>query len=204
MTKEPRTTAGPSAGAAGSDPRGDSEAGAERARRADFGPRGDSEAGEERARRADSARRRRTAADPAADYWQRLRSAGNEPAEGERPRPDEAGRGGVDDPGMPRDFGGREAAGGGEGAAGDWERIRDARWFGGEAPGASGPERAPSLSSLLMLLEGVRSLLPRELEQQFNALLREVLLTLRALIDWYLERLDGGHREQRVEDIPIE
>ena len=47
-------------------------------------------------------------------------------------------------------------------------------------------------------------MVPGELERQFSALIREVLLTLRALIDWYLERLDGGPREQRVEDIPID
>jgi hypothetical protein len=45
---------------------------------------------------------------------------------------------------------------------------------------------------------------PSELERQFSALLREVLLTLRALIDWYLERLDGARAERQVEDIPID
>jgi hypothetical protein len=54
------------------------------------------------------------------------------------------------------------------------------------------------------LLDGLRGMVPRELQGQFNALLREVLLTLRALIDWYLERLDGRPSERRVEDIPID
>jgi hypothetical protein len=31
-----------------------------------------------------------------------------------------------------------------------------------------------------------------------------VLLTLRALIDWYLERLDAPDRAPAVEDIPID
>jgi hypothetical protein len=55
-----------------------------------------------------------------------------------------------------------------------------------------------------MLVEAVRRGLPRELEEQFTTLIREVLLTLRALIDWYLERLEL-RREQSVEvqDIPI-
>jgi hypothetical protein len=35
-------------------------------------------------------------------------------------------------------------------------------------------------------------------------LIREFLLTLRALIDLYLERLDRGPREPDVEDIPID
>ena len=37
-----------------------------------------------------------------------------------------------------------------------------------------------------------------------TALIREALLTLRSLIDWYLERLDRPRREPRVEDIPID
>ena len=57
---------------------------------------------------------------------------------------------------------------------------------------------------LFMLLDAVRRGLPRELEEQFSALLREVLMTLRALIDWYIERLERPRREPRVEDIPID
>ena len=71
-----------------------------------------------------------------------------------------------------------------------------------------GPEplRGPRLDlrPLFMLLEAVRRGLPRELEDQVNALIRELLMTLRALIDWYLERLDRRPAEQRVEDIPID
>ena len=62
----------------------------------------------------------------------------------------------------------------------------------------------PDLSALLVALEGLRSAVPRELSDQLTALLRELLLTLRALIDWYLERLDGGPVEKEVEDIPID
>ena len=89
----------------------------------------------------------------------------------------------------------------------DWERIRRAAGPGGAGSRGGPPPpsgRAPDLSSLLVLLDAVRAMVPRELERQFTALLREVLLTLRALIDWYLERLDGGRAERRVEDIPIE
>jgi hypothetical protein len=68
------------------------------------------------------------------------------------------------------------------------------------------PLRAPRLDlrPLFMLIEAVRRGLPRELEEQFTALIREILLTLRALIDWYLERLDRRPAEPRVEDIPID
>jgi hypothetical protein len=78
----------------------------------------------------------------------------------------------------------------------------------GETPPPSDPPplRGPQLDfrPLFMLLDAARRGLPRELEEQFTALLREVLLTLRALIDWYIERLDRPRREPQVEDIPIE
>jgi hypothetical protein len=89
------------------------------------------------------------------------------------------------------------------GAAADWERLRDAG-AGGHGEPAPPPEGPPSLASLIALLEALRGIVPSELERQFSALLREVLLTLRALIDWYLERLDGTRAEYQVEDIPID
>jgi hypothetical protein len=54
------------------------------------------------------------------------------------------------------------------------------------------------------MLDGMRRMAPRELEDQVTNLIREFLLTLRSLIDWYLERLDAPKREPEVEDIPIE
>lgn len=60
------------------------------------------------------------------------------------------------------------------------------------------------LRPLFMLIEAVRRGLPRELEEQFTALIREILLTLRALIEWYLDRLERRPAEPRVEDIPID
>lgn len=86
----------------------------------------------------------------------------------------------------------------------DWRRIRDASWPGEASEGSPTQGRPPSLSSVLMLLEAVRAVVPRDLERQFTALLREALLTLRAVIDWYLERLDRGREERRMEDIPID
>jgi hypothetical protein len=43
-----------------------------------------------------------------------------------------------------------------------------------------------------------------ELDDSLRRLLRELLLTLRSLIDWYLERLDRPRRERSIEDIPID
>jgi len=62
----------------------------------------------------------------------------------------------------------------------------------------------PDLSPLFALLDALRRLVPPELQQQVNALQRELLLTARALIDWYLERLDAGERAPEVEEIPID
>jgi hypothetical protein len=79
----------------------------------------------------------------------------------------------------------------------DWERdFRDAP----PPPRGAGPDLAP----LFAIAEALRRGLPRELQAQFTSLLREVLLTLRALIDWYLERLDRADRAPEVEDIPID
>jgi hypothetical protein len=66
------------------------------------------------------------------------------------------------------------------------------------------PRRPVDPTALFVMLDGIRSVAPRELEGQVNNLIREFLLTLRSLIDWYLERLDGPRREPQVEDIPIE
>ena len=64
--------------------------------------------------------------------------------------------------------------------------------------------RPPDPASLFVLLDGMRRMAPRELEDQVTNLIREFLLTLRALIDWYLERLDRPGQEPKIEDIPIE
>ena len=64
--------------------------------------------------------------------------------------------------------------------------------------------RPPDPASLFAMLDGMRRMAPRELEGQVTNLIREFLLTLRSLIDWYLERLDQKPVEPHVEDIPIE
>jgi hypothetical protein len=55
-----------------------------------------------------------------------------------------------------------------------------------------------------LLTEVVRGLVPAELRGQFADALRELLVAVRALIDWYLERLGRERQtEVEVEDIPI-
>jgi hypothetical protein len=67
-----------------------------------------------------------------------------------------------------------------------------------------GEQRPPDPAALFVMLDGMRRMAPRELEGQITNLIREFLLTLRSLIDWYLERLDREPQEPRVEDIPID
>ena len=76
----------------------------------------------------------------------------------------------------------------------DWQR----EFENGRRPGL------PDFSPVFVLLDSLRRMVPPELQEQFLALQREVLLTLRALIDWYLERLDARSRPVEVEDIPIQ
>ena len=66
------------------------------------------------------------------------------------------------------------------------------------------PRGAFDPSALFVLLDGMRRVAPRELQDQLTSLIREFLLTLRSLIDWYLERLDRPTREPEIEDIPID
>ena len=82
----------------------------------------------------------------------------------------------------------------------DWTREWE-REFRDPPPRRPG---APDLAPLFALVEALRHGVPRELQEQFNSLLREVLLTMRALIDWYLERLDRDERRPEVEEIRID
>jgi hypothetical protein len=72
-------------------------------------------------------------------------------------------------------------------------------------PGEEGPGRgAADLQALVALLDLGRTLVPPELRQQIGELVREVLLLVRAIVDWYLERIDQGRKQPvEVEDIPI-
>jgi hypothetical protein len=70
-----------------------------------------------------------------------------------------------------------------------------------------GDERPPlggDLELLTQLLQSLRDLVPPELERRLAEALRELLMALRALIDFYLERLERRAPEPtEAEDIPI-
>jgi hypothetical protein len=73
------------------------------------------------------------------------------------------------------------------------ESQNDASWL----PGADA-------DLLLGILSSLRDRIPPDLQQRLAEALREVLLALRALIDWYLERTEQRRAQPfEVQDIPI-
>jgi hypothetical protein len=77
---------------------------------------------------------------------------------------------------------------------------------GWAVPGA-GASSAPDLQALLALLASVRDAVPQELSHQLAEALRQLLLALRAVLDWYIERLGEpapGRERVEVEDIPLD
>ena len=89
------------------------------------------------------------------------------------------------------------------GPDGDFSTTGGGDW--GSRHGAPPPPRSSlDFSALVVLLDGLRRAAPAELQGRLTGLIREALLTLRSLIDWYLERLEHPPREPRVEDIPID
>ena len=82
------------------------------------------------------------------------------------------------------------------------EPLQDDEPFRSDPPPP--PPRGFDPSSLFLVLDGLRRAAPRELQGQLTEVIREFLLTLRSLIDWYLERLDRPRREPEVENIPID
>jgi len=66
------------------------------------------------------------------------------------------------------------------------------------------PFGAPEIVALGQVIEIARAALPAELSQQVRSAVRELLMAVRALIDWYLERMDRPPAAPvEVEDIPI-
>ena len=85
-----------------------------------------------------------------------------------------------------------------------WDEVDWDTWTPDSEQGPPRLGSGPNLAPLFAIIVVIRSMLPRELRAQFNALVREVLLTLRSLIDWYLDRLGREEVASKVEDIPIE
>jgi hypothetical protein len=81
----------------------------------------------------------------------------------------------------------------------------------GEVPprgwSASGADRAGppfDLSQLTALVDSLRGAVPPELTRRLADALRELLLAVRAILDWYIARLEPPEGDREVEDIPVE
>ena len=78
-----------------------------------------------------------------------------------------------------------------------WQTPRDRR------------ERSDDLQALAALLESLRGLIPAELQEQLTEVIRQILLLIRAIIDWWVDRLDAGAGGRAVpsppdvQDIPV-
>jgi hypothetical protein len=73
-----------------------------------------------------------------------------------------------------------------------------------DQPAGGGDADGRDLELLAQVLQSLRDLVPPELQRRLTQALREVLLAVRALIDWYLERLERRRAEPvEVQDIPI-
>jgi hypothetical protein len=60
------------------------------------------------------------------------------------------------------------------------------------------------LELLMTVIAGVRDRIPPELRRRLAEAVRELLMALRAVLDWYLERANRPARTSAdVEDIPI-
>ena len=72
----------------------------------------------------------------------------------------------------------------------------------GEEPRASA---FPDLGQLTALVESLRGAAPPELARQLADALRELLIAIRAVLDWYIVRLEPSERpDAAVQDRPVE
>jgi hypothetical protein len=97
------------------------------------------------------------------------------------------------------------------------EAARSARDRGSDRPPPSGWQKprtdeeahvrgpAAEFEALLAAVGLVRDLIPPDVLVRLTTAVRELLLALRALIDFYIERLDRPQPEpERIRDIPID
>jgi hypothetical protein len=65
-------------------------------------------------------------------------------------------------------------------------------------------QAAPDFSALLALVDAAKGTLPPELLRQLADALRELLIALRAVLDYGIDKLEASPAQPRdVEDIPI-
>lgn len=70
--------------------------------------------------------------------------------------------------------------------------------------GRGGPIPDGDVDTLVQLVRSLRDLIPPDLQRRLGEAVRELLLAVRALIDWYLERIEQRRAAPaEVQDIPI-
>lgn len=73
-----------------------------------------------------------------------------------------------------------------------------------ERGGHSDPRASGEIELLLEAIHAICDRIPTELQHRLGEALRELLLALRAVIDWYLERTEPRRSQPtEVQDIPI-
>ena len=76
---------------------------------------------------------------------------------------------------------------------------------GWSVPGSESPPPAFDLAQLTALVESLRGVVPPDLARQLADALRELLLAIRAVLDWYIARLEPSPPpDSDVQDIPVE
>jgi hypothetical protein len=92
----------------------------------------------------------------------------------------------------------------GPGTSGSAGKPPPAGW---QTPAGERDPASPLLADadlLLGLVGALRNRIPLDLQQRLAEAIRELLLALRALIDWYLERTErSGSESAEIQDIPI-
>jgi hypothetical protein len=94
------------------------------------------------------------------------------------------------------------------------DRLAEEAFSGASGGDPAGRARAADeatqeAQALVALVQLLRDLLPEELRQQVTDLVRQVLMLVRAVIDWYLQRLEAPRgsepaRAPAVQDIPLD
>ena len=88
-------------------------------------------------------------------------------------------------------------------AAADRDRVPPNGW---DVPRAA-DDANEELEALVRLLTSLRDALPPDLRAQLAELARQLLVFVRALLDWWINRLDAEEMPKRpaveVEDIPL-
>jgi uncharacterized membrane protein YccC len=88
------------------------------------------------------------------------------------------------------------------------ERIRAtqeaAEKLAGEPRAAGDEETAREAQALVALLQTLRDVVPPELWQQIRELTRQLLLLIRAIIDWWVDRIEPGPSRPRGAAAPVE